>query len=90
MQFGHSSSRKRCTRSLKPNIFENSCQGEDFQKLLLQCYRVDSKFPFNSVTLHCYGNYHFLEYYWSLIESRQWNWTMAFKREKYELESHSI
>ncbi len=33
MWFGGSSSRKLCTRSLKPNIFENSCQGEDFLKL---------------------------------------------------------
>lgn len=40
MRFGRSYTRKRSIRSLKPNIFENSCQGEDFQKFLLQCCRV--------------------------------------------------
>ena len=33
MHFGIPYKRKRCLRSLKMELLENSCQGEDFQKL---------------------------------------------------------
>ncbi len=43
MWFGHSFTHKHSIRSLKPNRFKNSCLGEDFQKLQLQCCRVAGK-----------------------------------------------
>ncbi len=39
------------------NVFENSCQGEDFQKHRMQCYRVDRKtrdFGLWRQSMHCY------------------------------------
>ncbi len=50
MRFGRLSTRKHSTRSLKRNIFENSCQGE----LRLQCYRVDSETRDFGLWCRCY------------------------------------
>ncbi len=41
MHFGLLSRRKLHFRSLKTDLFENSLQSEDFQKLRFQCSSVD-------------------------------------------------
>lgn len=53
MTVGLLSTHKCKSLSLKMNLLENSCQGEDKQKLLLQCWRIDRENSFWLVTIEC-------------------------------------